>query len=71
MAVCFAVSVFLSVSPALVVALHSRANCCCVVLANKIGVEGAKAIALALEKNSALTNLDLRCDAIILDRMTS
>ena len=55
----FVVSVFLSVSLALVVARYSLANCRCDVLGNQIGDEGAKAIALALEKNSALTNLVL------------
>ena len=65
-------SVFLPVSLALVVALHSRAYCRCAVLANEIGVEGAKAIALALEKNSALTNLNLYGNTtIILEKVTN
>ena len=72
LAISFVVSVLSPVSLVPFVALHSRAHCRCVVLANEIGDEGAKAIALALEKNSALTNLDLGGNAtIILERVAA
>ena len=46
---CFVVSLFLSVSLALGVALHSRAHCRCVVIENGIGGQTLNVVARALE----------------------